>query len=232
MDHRSCDDMVITLIQLFIIGFSFGIAGPCLFSCAPILAAYIVGQQAGMKSGLVDAASFLFGRFLSYLFLGGVAGLSAIFLRRYFTFEASKVLHIAAGMITVILGICMIFKCRRSACACGSCQGRHGRGGLFVLGIVIGLAPCTPLITLLFDVTLMAKTVAEGVVYMAAFGVGSVVSGAIIALCLVGAIKRVPARYIEDVGVKRVFRFVCAAILIMIGLYLSFGSILNISKAV
>ena len=54
--------MALTLLQLFGIGFAFGMAGPCLFSCTPILMAYIAGSNRRYKDALANIFIFLFGR--------------------------------------------------------------------------------------------------------------------------------------------------------------------------
>ena len=72
---------VITHLQIFGIGFSFGIAGPCLLLCTPVIVAYAAASHRNWIATLSNIFVFLSGRLFAYMVLGYLAGFSGTVLR-------------------------------------------------------------------------------------------------------------------------------------------------------
>ena len=214
-------DNLITHLQLFAIGLSFGIAGPCLLTCTPVIVAYLAGRRSAWREMLVEIFVFLSGRLAAYLFLGFLAGLSGAVLRQFTSSSISLYFRPLAGIVAIIFAV-LIFT-YKDAPVCASRRPFHdrcGKGGAFLFGISVGMAPCAPLAVLLFDVAMLSKNPLDGLSYTLSFGAGSFVSGAIVISAAAGAMKLIPQRFFKSDMSIRVFKFACAAFLVLFGIRL------------
>ena len=213
---------LITYLQLFGIGFSFGIAGPCLFFCTPVLAAYIAASQKSPRELLSRISLFLTGRIAAYLILGYLAGLSGEFLRRVMnSWDLHHYSKLAAGIISIMLGIIILLRKDRCADRCANESGKSRSSfGFLVFGFLIGCAPCGPLAALLVEIALMSKSALQGSVYALSFGLGTFLSGLLVAGSVAGLLSLIPAKLLKFEKGRLIFRIICAALLISLGLSL------------
>ena len=154
---------LITYFQLFGIGLSFGVAGPCFLSCTPFFITYLAGKKLKWSQGLIEALIFLSARLFAYLVLGYLAGLSAVILKRFGSSSFILFLKPLSGVIIIILGILILFAKDPAFC------GHRFKGGealtissLLTLGFIMGISPCAPLLALLFEITVISKTALQG----------------------------------------------------------------------
>ena len=211
-------NVFITHLELFGIGFSFGIIGPCFLACAPILVAYLVGSAKRPKEALADITMFFSGRLLAYAALGWLAGLSGGLIRRFVNTDQALFLMPLAGVITIILGVFVLFGRESDSPVCRFARNRFtGLGGIFVLGLAVGIAPCAPLSALLLQITLMSKNAFEGMHYALSFGAGTFFSGFIVVAGIAGILAWVPAKIFKSKTVNLIFRLVCGSLLVMLG---------------
>ena len=210
---------LITYLQLFGIGFSFGVAGPCLFFCTPVLATYIAAGQNRPLEALTRIFLFFIGRIFAYLILGYLAGLSGEFLRRVLNSDSAR--HwtsSAAGAISIILGIVILARKEHGdeckAKSVGSCSA----AGFLIFGFLIGCAPCGPLSALLVEIALMSKSALQGAIYAFSFGLGTFLSGLLVAGSLAGVMGLIPVKLLKFEKGRLIFRVICAALLILFGL--------------
>lgn len=214
----------VTFLQLFGIGFSFGLAGPCLLVCTPVLIAYIAGKQVKFKQALVDISIFLTGRLLAYLLLGYLAGLSGLLLRQFSNSSLVVYLKVSGGIIIILLGIYVWLGKEPSSLACKfKANAIFNSTGLFVLGFSIGLFPCAPLLALLFEITLVSGSAWGGLLYALAFGLGTLISGFIVMAALSGIFTRLPPGIFKSRAGNLIFRTICALLLILLGSRLILG---------
>jgi len=212
-----------TLLQLFGIGFSFGLAGPCLLVCTPVLISYLVGKQANSKQALLDISVFLFGRLLAYFLLGYLAGLSGLVLRQFANSGLVSSLKLAGGIIIILLGIYvwlgrepLSWLCKRKAGAI------FNSGSLFILGFIVGVFPCAPLLALLLEIALISKSPIGGMFYALFFGLGTFISGVIAVGALSGIFTWLAPKIFKSRTAGLLFRSACSALLILLGLNLIF----------
>lgn len=212
-------DLFITYLQIFGIGLSFGIIGPCFLSCAPALVTYIVGSKKAWREALNDIFIFLCGRLIAYLILGFLAGLSAKLLRNFVSSDASSYFKPLAGAVTIFFAFIVLLKKDSYECECPKPSGRvFNLGGVLIFGLVIGLSPCAPLLALLFDIALMSKNALDGIFYALSFGLGTFLSGLITVGAIGGLLTRIPATLIKSRSVNTVFKIICALLLVVLGL--------------
>ena len=215
---------LITHLQIFAIGFSFGMIGPCFLTCTPILITYIIGSKRRWRQVFKDILVFLSGRILAYIILGALAGLSGSILRRFTSSGLSSYFQPLAGAVTIFFALIIILNRDGYECSCPSPRSSIlNFGGIFTFGFLIGLSPCAPLLALLFDIALMSKHVLEGMLYALSFGLGTFLSGLITVGIIAGLLTRIPAAFIKSKAVNIVFKTICAILLIVLGLALILG---------
>ena len=171
-------NILLTCLQLFGIGVGFGIVGPCLVGCMPFIIAYIVGKQANRRDAIGDIIIFLSGRFFAYLVLGLFAGISGVLLKRWSNVFTISLLRSLGGAFIIMLGV-FIWIARdpvSNVCRCMNNE-KINFGSLFLMGFIIGILPCAPLLALLFEVALISETAWSGMFYVMFFALGTLCPG-------------------------------------------------------
>ena len=89
---------------------------------------------------------------------------------------------------------------------------------IFVLGLIIGLLPCGPLLATLSYIGLISKSWASSLLFSLSFGIGTFVSPLILFTMLAGFIPR----FLPDKKevYNKIFSFTCGLIIILLGLQL------------
>lgn len=211
--------LLITHLQIFGIGFSFGIIGPCFLVCTPVLITYIVGSKKEWAEVFKDILTFLSGRLFAYALLGALAGLSGAFLRKFTGSVLSSYFQPLAGAVSIFFAIMILTNRTNNECACWTIHNKiFNFGGVFAFGFLIGLSPCAPLLALLFDITLMSKSALDGMFYALSFGLGTFLSGLITVGIIAGFLTRVPAALIKSKIATITFKIICALLLAALGL--------------
>lgn len=210
--------MIHNIISIFVLGLSFG-WGPCLASCGPLLLSFTAGTKKNASKSLGAYFLFSFTRVCVYLILG----LLVFFFGRLIFDKLStlfKGILLIGGFFIIILGLVMSlgrdFKF-------GICKLLHrhtieyDKRSLIIFGIVLGFLPCIPLITVLSYSSLVAKSWLENILYVFAFGLGTILSPLIILAIFSGFLPRV----LDGKSVyERVFRVFCGLIIIFLGIQL------------
>jgi sulfite exporter TauE/SafE len=211
-------NFLITHLQVFGIGFSFGMAGPCFLLCTPILITYITGSKKNWADAFKDILSFLSGRLIAYIALGFLAGLSGSVLKNFTSSAVSYYLKPLAGAVTIFFAFIVLLNKDNYEC----CRTPRGEilnfGGVFGFGLLIGLSPCAPLLALLFDIVLMSKGAIDGSLYALSFGLGTFLSGLITIGIIAGLLTRIPAALVRSKTANAAFKIACALLLIAFGL--------------
>lgn len=215
---------LLTHLQIFSIGLSFGIAGPCFLVCTPILITYILGRGHPVGRTLLDIVVFLSGRLFAYVLLGAAAGASGAVLRQYTGSSIGFYVRPLGGIISILLGLIILVAKDQASCVCRASNNRiYDFSSLLVLGFLIGASPCPPLAALLLEIALMSKTMSEGASYAFSFGLGTFLAGFIVLGALAGLLKGAVGRLVRSQGVNRFFRVACGLLLIILGIALVFG---------
>ena len=211
--------MLISALQVFSFGFILGVAGPCLLYCLPVILALNAGIRQDYKKILLGIITFLSGRLLAYVVLGFLAGVSAVLLRQLTDSYFSFYLKPAAGVISIAFGAYVFFYRQKEE---KTCQNQAHKvlssGGFFVFGFVIGIAPCPPLMGLLLEITLISKTFLQGAIYGLMFGLGTFLSGFILAAGLSGVLSWLPKKIGLPPVANTIFKGIYASILILFGI--------------
>ncbi|MDD5594452.1 MAG: sulfite exporter TauE/SafE family protein [Candidatus Margulisbacteria bacterium] len=201
-------------LYFFVQGFIVG-AGPCLLLCAPIILPYIAGTQKDWRAGLRTTLIFSSARLLVYTLLGGLVGYVGSWLFLLFNHRFwGDVLWGGAGIFLILLGVLMILGLNYENPLC-----RLAKSGksVFLLGVLVGLSPCLPLIAVLTEIMFISDHIYQGLFYGLAFGMGTVFSP----LLILGALAAwLPGKFAKESTAGRLFNFLCGLSLCLFGLYL------------
>lgn len=190
--------------------------------CAPILLPYIAGTRRTSWEGFKATLIFGLTRMFIYGLLGGLMGYVGYHLFRFFFHNRVFLtyLWISAGAFIMLLGVLIMLGKGIKNPICQYLQKQtveNSSRSMVILGIVVGLSPCLPLLGILTEIMFLSKTFYEGFVMGLAFGVGTVISP----LLLLGALTPViPSKLFRSDRAFRVFNFLCGFLLVVVGFYI------------
>ena len=165
----------VTFFSLFIIGLSYG-ATACMFSCMPFLAPLLMTSSNSFYESSKVVVPFSLGRIFSYTLIALAASFSSVMIKS--VLDNNSIFQILLGSFTVLMGILILVKAFRIEKSCGSSSFTEEKKpksafGLFVIGVLVSLNPCAPILTL---ITLSANTISisSAFLYGLFFGLGAV----------------------------------------------------------
>lgn len=201
------------LSYLFLSGIILG-SGPCLVSCAPFLIFYTAAHKPGLKRSLYSYGVFSLGRLVSYILWGLICVLGAAYLQSETVSQYTNNIYLVLGVFIVVLGVATCLGVRElfgKTCAIVN-QGNIRNVG--VAGLLVGFAPCLPLIGILNYVVLIAKNPMDAMLYLFVFGLGTILSPLVLLAALSGKFSQMISR---SQKIKVIFQYACGAILILLG---------------
>ena len=205
------------ILSFFLLGLSFGF-GPCMSSCGPILISYVAGRQKNVLKSLSTYWIFSSGRIFAYLTLGLLFfSFGKLIAERLLTGLAPYV-FIFGGAFIIVVGILLALGKRIESGLSTALYTRlleKDRYSIFILGAIIGLLPCPPLIAVFSSQGLLAKSWFSSIVYMLSFGTGTALSPLVLLIVFAAWLPRISLRRKALMG--KVFNFVCGLILIIMG---------------
>lgn len=165
---------MIGLYTLFIMGLVNG-AGPCLVVCMPILVPYIIASASNWRDGLFITLTFAFVRALTYAIMGFFLGAAMGLLNSPFYMN---VISFAGGMVLIGLGALQMFGKKLRACKVipRSITSKHTAYVSILLGIIIGLSPCPPLLGAFVYISMLHFSAVKSALLALSFGLGTAIS--------------------------------------------------------
>ncbi len=165
-------------LELFLGGIFVG-SSTCLLVCAPILLPFVLGTAGNWKKGLQATLIFSAGRITICILFGLLLGLGKqiyldSFLESQFNFE----LQIFFGLFIFLIGFLLILgKHRLNICpGLGKLLTRHNLKTVFILGLLMGIIPCGPLMAVFAYIFIKATNLISSVLLTLAFGLGTTIS--------------------------------------------------------
>jgi sulfite exporter TauE/SafE len=205
--------------SFFLLGLSLG-SGPCLATCGPVIITYIAGTKKNVTMSIWAYILFSLSRLFVYAILGLSVFLFSQLISQYLFFSFSQYIFIFAGTFIMVIGLLMAFGKNLDYKFCRRLEGfflKKDAKTIIIFGLVVGIIPCLPFISLLSYIGLVSKTWFDVLRYSLAFGAGTVISPLFILAALTGVIPKVITRknkfYI-------VFNSICGLILGFLGLRL------------
>lgn len=209
--------MLKIILSLFLSGLFFG-SGPCLASCGPLLISYVAGAKKQIVKSFLAYVLFSLARICVYLIVGGL-----IFsLGRFFTERAlsgfSKYILWSGGVFIIGIGILTASGRSFESGICGFLQRKFlktDKKSIILLGVVIGLLPCAPLLALFSYTGLVAKSWGQSILYNLSFGIGTFFSPLLPLVLVSGFLSKFINK--QAVIYQRAFSFIAGIVIIYLG---------------
>jgi len=205
-------------IELFTAGLWLG-TSQCVLSCAPMLALYVAGTREGWRDGLKATLIFSFSRLFTYVLLGLMAGFLGMLLDNFLRSPGvGFYLWISAGALVSLLGVLVILgkEPRFHFCqALSQHTVKDSTKSMALLGFIVGVAPCAPLLGILTYIALSVEDPLLGAIYAFCFGVGTAI---ITPIVLLGVLSSVAPRLLfKNPKILDIFRRSCGLLLLFFG---------------
>jgi sulfite exporter TauE/SafE len=204
------------LLSFFIIGLSFGV-GPCLASCGPLLISYAAGTSNSLVKSAIVYLLFSLARILVYVVISLCVFLFGHALASYTLGNYSRFIYISGGLFIAIVGLSVMFGKDTERKFCQSLQNiflKKDTKTVIMLGLIVGILPCAPLISVLSYVGLASKHWLDSLLCGLFFGLGTLVSPLFILVVFSGFIGRLVA---QKNKFYRVFNLICGLIIVFLG---------------
>ncbi len=205
------------LYYLFAAGLLLG-SGPCLSFCSPFLVIYTAAQKKGIKQSLISYGIFSFGKILSYMILGVVCALGAVSLQSQIFSRYTAFIYSFLGSFIVLLGVLICLK-GKNVFGCAMFNAGNIRN-VGVVGFLVGLSPCLPLLGILNYIVLVSHSAFEAAGLTLVFGLGTIFSPVVLLIMVSGKF----AHWIDqNKKWSKIFSLLCGTLLIGFGLRILWG---------
>jgi len=204
------------IISFFLMGLSLGL-GPCLVSCGPLLISYIAGTHKTVYRSALAYILFSLSRIFVYLVLGLLVFFFGQIAERPFYGYFLSYTFVFGGVFIIIIGLLMALGKNIDFKFCRRLDGlllKKDKKTLLVLGIIIGIMPCLPLVSVLYYIGLVAKSVFDSLLYSFCFGLGTIISPLFILAALTGFIPSILSKHNKFYSL---FNSLCGLILVILG---------------
>lgn len=201
-------------LSFFLLGFSFG-AGPCLVACGPLFLSYSAGTGKGLARSALAYILFSFSRIAVYLALGIAIFLFGQAMTNYALGSFSRYLYIFAGAFIVLLGFFIAIGKNFNHAFCHKIQGfliKKDAKTIIILGMVIGILPCAPLISVISYIGFIAKSWWDSLTFSLYFGLGTIASPLFLLALFTGLIPR-----FMHPKIMKLFNFACGLVVVFLG---------------
>lgn len=215
---------MVNLIELFTIGITMAF-GPCLFFCTPIVLSYIGTTQDSGRKGFKSVLIFSLSRAIIYVLLGLLAGSLGKMLTTSLD-KYSLAIYITGGTFISLSGILILLGKNPNLHLCQILRKytvEDNTRNTIILGIIIGLLPCTPLLGILVYISLISKDLWQGALLGLSFGVGTMISPLIIFGILVSSLPKI---IIKSPKTLDIFKKACGFLLFLFGVQLIVSQII------
>ena len=207
--------------KLLIAGIGMG-WGPCLAQLGPIILPYIAATKGGWRQGFGASGLFCLGRLAAVAILGGLAAVAFAQINRFFPPHMSGFLYIFIGFFVLLIGLLIVLG-KEFRFPLHRILRKHvverGKGTMLILGFIIGISPCSPLIAILTYIAYDVSGPIQGVIYALFFGAGTAIP-----IMILGTLASfLPSKTLRSDRNLRAFRVVCGAILMILGFQIMYG---------
>lgn len=207
------------LLNFFLLGLSLGL-GPCIASCGPLLISYLAGSEKNIKKCITAYFLFSFSRILVYVILGLLVFAFGQLSSQYLFEPWRKLIIILGATFIIIIGLLMILGKNLDNRFCSALNNfflKKDAKTIFIFGLIIGILPCLPFISVLSYIGLVCKTWLSSLIYSLGFGLGTIVSPLLIIATFTGLLPNI---LLPKNKLSKVFSFLCGLIIIFLGLQL------------
>ena len=207
------------MLNFFLLGLSLG-SGPCLATCGPVLLSYISGTKKNIIMSIGAYILFSLSRVSIYAILGLGVFFFGQLVSQYIFFSFSRYIFILGGIFIILTGLLVAMGKGLDYKFCRKAKGfllKNDAKTIIIFGLLIGIMPCLPLISLLSYIGLVSKTWLDTLRYSLAFGLGTIISPLFVLVALTGLIPKI---IMNNNRFYVIFNAICGLILCLLGLRL------------
>ena len=209
-------------IDLLIIGVALS-WGPCFSFCAPLALPFIAATQKGWREGLKLSLTFSLARIVPYVVLSVISVVFGQYLiSNFYQGQAKTIIYIIVGAFISLLGVSILLGKSPYLHFCPPAK-KAERGGvkeMILLGLLVGFAPCLPLLGVLAYIAFHADALLQGALFGLSFGIGTLISPLILCGSLAGGLSRI---LLKKPLVYKVFNCICGLMLLYFGIGMVIG---------
>ena len=210
-----------TVTGLFLAGLGLG-ASRCMFTCGPVLGLYVAGSGKEWRGGLRATLIFSLARLSTYPMLGLLAGFSGALVRDILSSSTFSVhVWVLTGLAMSLLGAAIVLGKEPHLTVCRWLN-RYAIDDsaktMALLGFVLGLAPCAPLLAVLTHIAATAQGPLQGALYGFCFGLGPALITPVVMVGIMASV--VPRLLFQTSAIRWIFQQACGLLLLVYGLRL------------
>ena len=123
-------------------------------------------------------------------------------------------IYLLLAMFIVVLGVTIVIDQNPRKNSFCNWLHRGNIRNIGVLGLLVGLSPCLPLLGILNYIIITSSSPLEAVLFTLVFGVGTILSPLILAVVLSA---RLGKWFSENEKFKRVLKIICGLVLVLLG---------------
>lgn len=208
------------IVSSFVAGLFFG-SGPCIASCGPFLVSYVAGTNKNVSKGIAAYVLFSLARISVYIALGiGIFFLSSLAIENLLA-GLRKYILLSGGLFMAVIGLLMVLGRRLDPGFCRALNRvllENDKKSIFAVGLLIGLMPCLPLLSVLSYIGLVSRGWTQSALYSFSFGIGTFISPLILIVMLAGSIRRL--FLFNEAKYRLIFNSICGMVIIFLGVQL------------
>jgi len=201
------------LYYLFVSGLILG-SGPCLSLCAPVLVSYTAIHKETLKDSFLSYLIFSSSKLLGYCILGVLCTFGVKIIASPLGAKYLNLIYLIIGCFIILIGITTIFYRGNSFNPLCSWIHKGNIRNVGILGLLIGLAPCLPLLGILNYIVLISDSFFSAIGFCIVFGLGTIVSPLFLMVMLSG---RFAEALSKNDKLKIIIRILCGGIIIFLG---------------
>ncbi len=201
------------LYYLFISGVILG-SGPCLGLCAPLLASYTAVQKNSFQKAVFSYLTFSVFKLLGYAVLGIIFFRGIRILNNWFSGRYADYIYFGLGCFIILIGVTTLVYPLKGAGKICAWLHRGNVKNVGVLGFLVGLAPCLPLLGILDYVGIISRSGLEAAILALLFGVGTLFSPLLLLVVFTGGAA---GRLSQNIKAKNIIRIAGGTILLVLG---------------
>ena len=202
---------------IFLSGLFLG-SGPCLASCGPLMISYITGTNKDVRQSISAYLVFSLSRTAVYAVLGLLFFFFGQLAAEQFFSAYRGYIFIAAGIFIIMTGLLVVLGKGPHNRLCDRLAGslvRKGNKAVILIGLVTGISPCLPLLSVLSYIGLVSRSWQSSLLYGLLFGLGTTFS---VLFILVISCGLIPGFLKNRPRILSVINRVCGLILVVLGL--------------
>lgn len=201
------------LYYLFVSGLILG-SGPCLSLCAPVLVSYTAIHKKTLRDSFFSYLIFSLSKLLGYCILGVLCTFGVKIIATPLGAKYLGLIYLIVGCFIILIGLTTIFyKGNKLNPVCSRIHKGNIRN-VGILGLLIGLAPCLPLLGILNYIVLISDSFFSAVGFCIVFGLGTIISPLFLMVMLSGSLAEAISK---NDKLKIIIRILCGGIIIFLG---------------